>query len=140
MNTRVALYSRASTPGASVGCGRSRREIEPGAVGAILDLDNPQVRIKGDFPFKPLLRLAGVDERPRVSASEHSIDADRRVRSLGLWRGSIERRVPVQVIDLDENRARLCSATTPEDRAPAFHPASTQIGGDPDVGTQAQRI
>jgi hypothetical protein len=119
---------------------RLRREIEPGAVDAILDLDNPQVGIKGDFPFEPLLRLAGVDEHPRMSASEHPVNADRRVRGLGLWRGSIERRAPVQMIDFDENRASLRSATTAEDRAHPFHSASTQIGGDPDVRTQAQRI
>jgi hypothetical protein len=115
-----------------------RREIEPGAVDAILDLDNPQIGIKGDFPFEPLLRLAGLDEHPRMGASEDSVDARGRVRSLGLWRGSIERRAPVQVIDFDENGASLRSAATAEDRADPFHSASTQIGGDPDVRTQAQ--
>jgi hypothetical protein len=119
---------------------RLRREIEPGAVDAILDLDNPQVGIEGDFPFEPLLRLARVDEHPSMSASEDSLDAGRRVRGLGLRRGSVERRAPVQVIDFDENRASLRSATTAEDRARPFHSASTQIGGDPDVGTQAQWI
>jgi hypothetical protein len=115
-----------------------RREIEPGAVDAILDLDNPQVGIEGDFPFEPLLRLAGIDEHSRMSASKDSIDAGRRIRSLGLRRGSIERGAPVQVIDFDENRASLRGAATAEDRARPFHSASTQIGGDPDVGTQAQ--
>ena len=119
---------------------RLRREIEPGAVDAILDLDNPQVGIKGDFPFEPLFRLTGVDERPRMGASEDSVDARRRVRRLGLRRGSIERRAPVQVIDFDENRASLRGATTAEDRAHPFHSASTQIGGDPDVRPQAQWI
>jgi hypothetical protein len=119
---------------------RLRREIEPGALDALLDLHNPQVGIKGDFPFEPLLRLAGVDERPRMSASEDSVDARRRVRGLGLRRRSIERRAPVQVIDFDENRASLRSAATAEDRAHPFHSASTQVGGDPDVGSQAQWI
>ena len=86
---------------------RLRREIEPGAVDAILNLDNPQVGIKGDFPFEPLFRLTGVDKRSRVSASEDSVDARRRVRRLGLRRGSIERCASVQVIDFDENRAGL---------------------------------
>jgi hypothetical protein len=119
---------------------RLRREIEPGAVDAILDLDDPQVGIKGDFPFEPLLRLAGIDEQPRMSASEHSLDTRRRVRGLGLRHRSIERRAPVQVIDFDENRASLRGAATAEDRAHPFHSASTQISGDPDVGTQAQWI
>jgi hypothetical protein len=117
-----------------------RREIEPGAVDAILDLDNPQVGIKGDFPFEPLFHLTGVDTRRCMGASEDSVDATRRVRCLRLWRGSIERRAPVQMIDFDENRAGLGGATTAEDRARPFHSASTQIGGDPDVRPQAQWI
>ena len=117
-----------------------RREIEPGAVDALLDLDNPQVRIKSDFPFEPLFRLTRVDKRPRMGASEDPVDARRRVRCLGLRRGSVERRAAVQVIDFDENRAGLGCATTAEDRARPFHSASTQIGGDPDVRSQAQWI
>jgi hypothetical protein len=116
-----------------------RREIEPGAVDAILNLDNPQVGIEGDFPLEPLLRLAGVDEHSNMSASKDSIDPRRRIRGLGLRRGSIERRAPVQMIDFNENRAGLRSAATAEDGAHPFHSASTQIGGDPDVGTQTQR-
>jgi hypothetical protein len=115
-----------------------RREIEPGAVDAILNLDNPEVGIEGDFPFESLLGLAGVDEHCRMSASKDSIDPRRRIRSLGLRRGSVERCAPVQMIDFDENRAGLRSAATPQDRARPFHSASTQIGGDPDVGAQAQ--
>jgi hypothetical protein len=117
-----------------------RREIEPGAVDAILNLDNPEVGIEGDFPFEPFLRLAGVDEHSRMSASKDAIDPRRRIRGLGLRRGSIERRAPVQMIDFDENRAGLRSAATAEDGAHPFHSASTQIGGDPDVGAQAQRV
>ena len=56
----------------------SRRQIEPGAVGAILDLDNPKVRIKRDFPFEPFLSLAGIDPWPRVRGGENPIDAARR--------------------------------------------------------------
>jgi hypothetical protein len=117
-----------------------RREIEPGAVDPILNLDNPEVGIEGDFPFEPFLRLADVDEHPRMSASEDPVDARRRVRDLGLRRGSIERRAPVQMIDFDENRASFRGAATAEDGAHPFHSASTQIGGDPDVGAQAQRV
>jgi hypothetical protein len=115
-----------------------RREIEPGAVDAILNLDNPEVGIEGDFPFEPFLRLAGVDEHSRMRASKDSIDPRRRIRGLGLRRGSIECRAPVQMIDFDENRASLRGAATAEDGAHPFHSASTQIGGDPDVGAQAQ--
>jgi hypothetical protein len=119
---------------------RLRREIEPGAFDAILNLDDPEVGIKGDFPFEPLLRLAGVDEHSRMSASKESIDPRRRIRSLGLRRGSIERRAPVQMIDFDENRTGFRSAATAEDGVHPFHSASTQIGGDPDVRAQAQRV
>jgi hypothetical protein len=117
---------------------RLRREIEPGAVDAILDLDNPQVGIKGYFPFESLFRLTGIDKRPRMGASEDSVDARRRVRRLRLRGGPIKRRATIQVIDFDENRAGLGGAAAEEDRARPFHSASTQIGGDPDVRPQAQ--
>jgi hypothetical protein len=44
------------------------------------------------------------------------------------------------MIDFDENRASFRGAATAEDGAHPFHSASTQIGGDPDIGTQAQRV
>jgi hypothetical protein len=44
------------------------------------------------------------------------------------------------MIDFNENRASLRSAAAAEDRAHPFHSASTQIGGDPNVGAQTQRI
>jgi len=115
-----------------------RREIEPSAIDAFLDLNDPQVGIEGDFPFEPLLRLSGVDGQAVMSTSENTVDARRRVCGLGLRRGPIERRPPVQVVNFDKNGASLRSAATPEDRAHPFHSASTQIGGDPDVGTQTQ--
>jgi hypothetical protein len=138
MSNRAALGSSRSTREQALDAAL-RREIEPGAIDAFLNLDNPQIGIEGDFPFEPLLRLAGVDEHARMSASEDPVDARRRVRDLGLRRGSIERRPPVQMIDFDENRAGFRGAATAEDRARPFHSASTQIGGDPDVGAQAQR-
>jgi hypothetical protein len=49
MNTRVAL--RALDARSKHWMGRLGREVEPGAIDAILDLDNPKVGIKGDFPF-----------------------------------------------------------------------------------------
>ena len=119
---------------------RLRREIEPGAVHAILDLDDPKVGIKRNFPLEPLLRLVGIDVRPGMRESEDPFDAGRRVRSEGLRRRSVERRAPVQVIDFDENGASLRGASAAKDRARPFHSASTQIGRDPDVGAQAQRI
>ena len=120
--------------------GSLKREIEPSAVDAPLDLHNPQVGIEGDFPFEPLLRLTGLDERSRMGAGEHPVDPRRSVRGLRLRGGPIVRRAAIQLIDFDENGASLRSAATSEDRAHPFHSASTQIGGDPDVGTQTQWI
>ena len=122
------------------GLRRLRREIEPRAVRAILDLDDPKVRVKRNFPFEPPLRLVGVNRRPRMREGEDPINTGRRVRSEGLRRRSIERGASVQMIDLDENSAGLRSAAAAEDRAYPFHSASPQIGGDPNVGAQAQRI
>jgi hypothetical protein len=118
---------------------RLRREIKPGAVRAILDLNDPKVRVKRNLPFEPPLRLVGVNRR-RMGEGEDPINAGRRVRGEGLRRRSIERCAPVQVIDLDKNSACLRSAAATEHRAHPFHSASTQIGGDPNVGPQAQRI
>ena len=119
---------------------RSWLEIEPRAVHAILDLNDPKVRVKGNFPSESFLRLVGIDVWPAVRASEDSVEAARSGSRDGLWRRSIEGRMPVQVIDFDENGASLSRATTAEDRAHPFHSAPAQIGGDPNVGAQAQRI
>jgi hypothetical protein len=119
---------------------RSRLEIEPGAVHAILDLNDPKVGVEGDFPFESLLRFVGIDVWPAVCASEDSVDAARSGSRDGLWRRPIEGRTPVQVIDFDENGASFSGATTSEDRGHPFHSASAQIRGDPNVGAQAQRI
>jgi hypothetical protein len=42
------------------------------------------------------------------------------------------------MVDLHENGAGFRRASATEDRARSFHPTSTQIGGDPNVGAQAQ--
>jgi hypothetical protein len=44
------------------------------------------------------------------------------------------------MVDFHENSASFRRAPATEDRADSFHSASTQIGGDPNVGAQAQRI
>ncbi len=139
MNNGAAPGSCASTPERALDVGLGR-EIEPGAVQPILDLNDPKVGVKRNFPFESLLRLVGIDVRPGMRESEDSVDAARRVRSEGLWRRSIERRAPVQVIDFDENSAGLRGASPAKDRACPFHSAATQIGRYPDVGAQAQRI
>ena len=53
-----------------VGCAGSRREIEPDAFHAILDLDNPKIGIERDFPLQPLLGGAGIDGRLFMRAGE----------------------------------------------------------------------
>ena len=79
-------------------------------------------------------------DAPECARVKILIDADRRVGRQRLRRGSIERRLPVQMIDFDENRACLRGPATAKDSAHAFHSASTQISGDPDVGAQAHRV
>ena len=116
----------------------ARSSQAPG--GAVLNLDDPEVGIEGDFPFEPLLRLAGIDAVPAMRPSENPLDARLELDGHGLRRRPVERRASVQVIDFDENGASLRGAAAAEDRACPFHSASTQIGGDPNVGAQAQPI
>ena len=123
-----------------IGTRQLRREIEPSAVRAILDLDNPKVGIKRDFPFEPLLGRGGIDGRLAVRACEKSFDAGFRRGRDGLRRRLIERRAPVQMIDFHKNCAGLGGAAAPKDGARPFHSAPTQIGRDPNVGAQAQRV
>ena len=117
---------------------RLRREIEPGAGRTVLYLDDPEVRIEGDLPFEPLFRLTGIDAVATMRHHKNPLDAGPGFGGHGLRRRPVERRAAVQVIDFHENSAGLCGAAAAEDRACPFHSASTQIGGDPDVGTQAQ--
>jgi len=65
------------------------RQIEPGAGGADLDLNDPNVRIKRDFAFEPPFRLAGIDPFPTMRANKHPLDAGLRLNGRGLRRRTI---------------------------------------------------
>jgi hypothetical protein len=117
---------------------RSGRNVEPRAGRGVLDLDDPEVGIERDFPPQPLLRRAGLDVVALMRASENSLDARPEVGSQRLRRGSVKSRPPVPVIDLDKYGAGFRGASAAKDRASSFHSASTQIGGDPNVGAQTQ--
>jgi hypothetical protein len=134
---RTCPSSNASRPDCDAPSGR---EIEPRAVWTVLDLNNPEVRIERDFPFEPLLRFARIDAVPTMRPSENPLDARGKLGSQSLGRGPVERRTPVQVIDFHENCASFRGAPAAQDRASSFHSAATQIGGDPYVGAQAQRV
>ena len=134
MNTGASF----ATPGARVAAvkARDRATRRPRH-----NLDDPKVRVKRNFPFKPPLRLVGVNRRPPVCARKTILSTPGgRVRSEGLRRRAIERGATVQVIDLDKNSAGLRSAAAAEGPRLPLHSASPQIGGgDPNVGAQAQR-
>jgi hypothetical protein len=114
------------------------RQIEPGAGRAVLDLNDPNIGIKRDFPFETSFRLAGIDRFSTMRPNKHPLDAGRRLNGRGLRRRTIERRAPIQMVDLHENGAGFGRAPATEDRARSLHSASTQIGGDPNVRAQAQ--
>ena len=133
----VRAIHLAQGPGAD-GMGSLWRQIEPSAGGAVLDLNDPNVGIKRDFPFEPLLRLAGIDPFPTMGPNKHPLDAGLRLNGGGLRRRAIERRAPIQMVDFHENGASFRRASATKDRAQSFHSTSTQIGGDPNVRAQAQ--
>lgn len=118
---------------------RLRREIEPGAGRTVLYLDDPEVWIEGDLPFEPFFRLTGIDVVATMRHHENPLDAGPDLGGHRLWGRPVERRAPVQMIDPDENGAGLRGAAAAKDRARSFQSTSTQIGGDPKVGAQAQR-
>jgi hypothetical protein len=129
-----------SDPADAVGIRRSGRQIEPGALCAVLDLDDPKVRIERNFPFEALFRRARIDAVPVMRPGENPLDPWPQLGSHGLGRRRVQRRAAVQVINFHENGASFCRATAAEDRACPFNSASTQIGGDPYVGAQSQWI
>ena len=91
--SNLALDAMSEGPGIGLSL---RREIEPSSVHAVLDLNNPEVGVKGDFPFEPRLGLVGIDQWSRVRPGKHSVDAARRLSCDRLRRRSIERRASVR--------------------------------------------
>jgi hypothetical protein len=68
---------------------RLGRQIEPSAGRAVLDLNDPNVGIKRDFPFEPLFRVVGIDPFPTMRPNKHPLNAGRRLSGCGLRRRSI---------------------------------------------------
>ena len=66
---------------------RSGRKIEPGAGRSLLNLDDPEVGIEGDFAFEPFLGLAGSDAVLAVRPSENPLDAPAKLGRYGLGAG-----------------------------------------------------
>jgi len=85
-SSRLAVADASPRQSASRGSGR---KVEPGAGRAVLNLDNPEVRIEGDFPREPLLRRAGLDVVAVMRAGEDPLDARLQVGGCGLRRGSV---------------------------------------------------
>ena len=115
----------------------STDEIEPYATVAILDLDNPKVRIERDFALKPLFGLARLDPFRLVRPDEGSFDAPFPFDRHRLRGRLVDGGTAVQPIDFDEDRSRFRRAAAAEHRALALRAASSQIGGDPQVRPQA---
>src|SRR5947208_8358688 len=106
---------------------------------AVLNLDDPGIRVKTDFAREALLDL-GV--RLRFVAKTAHECAIRGVGFIerGLRRGAVEVRGPVEPVELDEDRARLLSAAMSHRREGAFDVAATNIGRHPDRGFEAHRL
>ena len=66
---------------------RSGCEIEPGALCAVLDLDDPKVRIERDLPFEAFFRRARIDAVPVMRPGENPLDPRPQLGSHGLGAG-----------------------------------------------------
>ena len=71
-------------------------QIEPDAVHAILELNNPKIRIERQFPLEPILRLIGIDGRLLMRSREKPFDARLSVGRDRLRSRFVEGRTPVQ--------------------------------------------
>src|ERR1700677_5400534 len=116
-----------------------RREIEPSSIHAALDFNNPEVGVKGDLSFEPRLGFGGTDQWPRMRPGKHSVYAARRLSRERLRRRPIERRASIEMIHFDENSTGLRRAPSAQDGAHPLYSAPTQIGRDPNVGSQPHR-
>jgi hypothetical protein len=116
------------------------RQIEPSPRRSVLDFNDPKVRIELDFALEPLVRLVASDSFPLMRPGKKPLDTGLRRDCQGLWGEAIERRAPVQMVDLHENSASFRGAAPTEDRDHSFRPTSPQVCGDPNVGAQTQWV
>ena len=97
----------------------------------ILDLDDPDVRIKAHFPIEIRFDVGLECWESLETRAERALD---RVRSIedGLRGRPIEIGGPVEPVDLDEDRARFVGPMPPHSTECAFDLTPAKIGGDPD--------
>ena len=112
-----------------------RREVEPRPPFAILDFDDPKIRVEADFSPQAALDLGGLDPVVLMGAPPEALDA-----SLGafgqfaLRRRSIKGGAAVEPVKLDEDRAGFRRASPAQDGVCAFDFAAPDVSRDPDVG------
>lgn len=98
------------------------------------DFDTPKIRIVANFAFELRGDFARRDPialmRSRPTALAFPLVVARR------WRE--QRHLAIEAIDDDENGPRLRRTATAQRRERALDLHSSQIGGHPDVGTEAQ--
>jgi len=112
--------------------------IEHVAPGAILDLDDPQIRVETNLAFEIGLGL-GLRHRLLLETGvKRSIDRARFIERRLRGR-AVKLRRPVEPIDLDEDGARLLGAAPAHHRERAFDMAAAQVGGNPDARFEAHR-
>ena len=108
------------------------RQIEKVPAGLVLDLHDPDVRVKPDLPgetfFHRLFR-----HRLRRCRREHPLDRPAVVIG-GLRRRRVQHRVAVEQRQLDEHRPRLLRAAPAHGAEHAFGLAAAQVSRDPDAG------
>src|SRR6185437_4933265 len=114
--------------------------IEEIASGAVLNLDNPYIRVKSDFAYQPCFDI-GV--RRRFAAAEHS--REHAIGGLCLIKGGLRRRSiqcgsAVETANLNKDRTGLVGATPAHRREYAFRVAAAQIGRHPNTGFQPHRL
>ena len=65
------------------------RQIEPCALRAVLDFNDPQIGIKRYFPFKPRVRRVGINPFLLMRPRKNPLDAGFEFSRFGLRRGTV---------------------------------------------------
>ena len=114
------------------GCDETVAKEVPSA--AVLDLDEPEIRIEPGFPREKFVSLRDVD-RGRSEWGDPPAIAFRAIESSG--RRSEDEAAPVEAVDLDEDGAGVVVAVAHHDGRRALDGTTADIGFHPEFSAQS---